>query len=136
MEIADATSLDQFFCHFSSSETKYPSLSNKTLIDGFKRAGELRPLLLAKLDTVIKPITPTEARVTVKLTSSTDSGKDPDKQVGWIRGNQPFQLAVGPFSAPRRAKRQTEPTPGPGEGRLQAAPVPAVCGPVNSIFRQ
>lgn len=96
MGIADATRLERCFsASFPSSETKYLSFSNKPLIDGFKRAGELRPLLLSKLDTVIKLIKPTEAQVEPNLTSSTDSVKDPDKQVE-IR---PFQLAVRPFTA-------------------------------------
>lgn len=109
----------------------YLSFSNKPLMGGFKRAGELRPLLLSKLDTVLKLIKPTEVQVKQNLKSSTDSVKDPDKQVGWIRGNQAISTCCPSFhctfSAPRPAKRQTEPTHGTVEGRLQAAQVPAVC---------
>lgn len=115
-----------FFCQFSSSETKYLSFSNKPLMGGFKRAGELRPLLLSKLDTVLKLIKPTEVQLKHNLTSSTDSVKDPDGQVGWIRGNQAISTCCPSFhctfSAPRTAKRQTEPTHG-----TVKAQVPAVC---------
>lgn len=74
------------------------------------------------------------------LTSSTDSVKDPDKQVGWIRGNQAISTCRSSFhctfSAPRTAKRQTDPTHGTVEGRLQAAQVPILSQAKSSIPEQ
>lgn len=100
-------------------------------VPGAQRPRELRPLLLSKLDKI------KEAHVKIEVNEVYVESKILTHRVAVSEESQAILTCFSSYyctsSAPRTAKRQTDPTHGAAEGRLQAAQVPAVCSQAVSV---